>query len=77
MADGCSPSAIQAEGNRQYRLLKDQERDAYQKVAENANNREDFEAKSKEAQINRLISSTQANVRVFILVLFPRLFRLM
>ena len=77
MADGCSPSAIQAEGNRQYRLLKDQEWDVYQKIAENANNRQDNEAISKEAQVKRLISSIQANVRVLISVLFPRLFRLM
>ena len=63
VADGCSPSPIQAEGNRQYRLLKDQEWDVYQKIAENANNREDNEAKSKEAQVKRLISRIQANVR--------------
>ena len=77
VADGCSPSPIQAEGNRQYRLLKDQEWDVSQKIAENANNREDNEAKSKEAQVKRLISRIQANVRVLISVLFPRLFRLM
>ena len=77
MADGCSPSAIQAEGNRQYRLLEDQEWDVYHKIAEQANNREEKEAKSKEAQVNRLIASIQANVRVLISVLFPRLFRLM
>ena len=77
MADGCSPSAIQAEGNRQYRLLEDQEWEVYQKIAEQANNREEKEAKSKEAQVNRLIASIQANVRVLISVLFPRLFRLM
>ena len=77
MADGCSPSAIQAEGNRQYRLLTDQELDVYQKIAEVANIREEKEAKSKEAQVNRLISSIQANIRVLISVLFPRLFRLM
>ena len=77
MADGCSPSAIQAEGNRQYRLLEDQEWDVYHKIAEQANNREEKEAKSKEAQVNRLIASIQANVRVLISVFFPRLFRLM
>ena len=77
MADGCSPSAIQAEGNRQYRLLEDQEWDVYHKIAEQANNREEKEAKSKEAQVNRLIASIQANVRVLISVLFPRLFCLM
>ena len=77
MADGCSPSAIQAEGNRQYRLLESQEWDVYHKIAEQANNREEKEAKSKEAQVNRLIASIQANVRVLISVLFPRLFRLM
>ena len=77
MADGCSPSAIQAEGNRQYRLLEDEEWDIYQKIAEQANKREEKEAKSKEAQVNRLIASIQANVGVLISVLFPRLFRLM
>ena len=75
MADGYNPSAIQMEENKQYRLLKDQEWD--QKIAENANNREDNEAKSKEAQVKRLISSIQANVRVLISVLFPRMCRLM
>ena len=77
MADGCSPSAIQAEGNRQYRLLEDEEWDIYQKIAERANKREEKEAKSKEAQVNRLIASIRANVRVLISVLFPRLFPLM
>ena len=77
MADGCSPSAIQAEGSRQYRLLEDQEWDVYYKVPEQANKREEKEAKSKEAQVNRLIASIQANVGVLISVLFPRLFRLM
>ena len=75
MADECSPSAIQMEGNRQYRLLKEQEWDIYQKMAEEANIREEKEAKSKEA--HGLISSIQANVRVLISVLFPRLCRLM
>ena len=46
-------------------------------MAEEANEREEEEAKSKEAQINRLISSIQANIRVLISVLFPRLCRLM
>ena len=77
MADGCSPSAIQAEGNRQYRLLEGQEWDVYHKIAEQANNKEEKDAKSKEAQVNLLIASIQANVRVLISVLFPRLFRLM
>ena len=77
MADDCSPSTIQAEGNRQYRLLEDEEWDIYQKIAEQANKREEKEAKSKEAQVNRLIASIRANVRVLISVLFPRLFRLM
>ena len=77
MADGCSPSAIQAEGNRQYRLLEDQEWDVYHKVAEQANKREEKEAKSKEVQVNRLIASIQANVGVLISVLFPQLFRRM
>ena len=75
MADECSPSAIQMEGNRQYRLLKEQEWDIYQKMAEEANIREEKEAKSKEA--HGLTSSIQANVRVLISVLFPRLCRLM
>ena len=46
-------------------------------MAEEANVREEKEAKSKEAQVNRLISSIQANIRVLISVLFPRLCRLM
>ena len=46
-------------------------------MAEEANIREEKEAKSKEAQVNRLISSIQANIRVLISVLFPRLCRLM
>ena len=54
MADECSPSAIQMQGNRQYRLLKKQEWDIYQKMAEEANMREEKEAKSKEAQVNQL-----------------------
>ena len=62
MADGCSPSAIQAQGNRQYRLLESQEWDVYHKIAEQANSREEKEAKSKEAEVNRLIASIQANV---------------
>ena len=65
MADECSPSPIQMEGNKQYRLLKEQEWDGYQKMAEEAKNREEKEAKSKEAQVNRLISSIQANVTCF------------
>ena len=77
MVDGCSPSAIQAEGNRRYRLLEDEEWDIYQKIAEQANKREKKEAKSKEAQVNRLIAGIRANVRVLRSVLFPRLFRLM
>ena len=77
MADGCSPSAIQAEGNRQYRLLEDGTWNVYKKIAEQANKREEKEAKSKEAQVNRLIASIQANVRVLISVLCPQLFRLM
>ena len=64
------------EGNKQYRLLKEHEWEDYQKMAEEANIREEIEAKSKEAQVNRLISSIQANVRVLISVLFPRLCRL-
>ena len=47
MADECSPSAIQMQGNRQYRLLKEQEWDIYQKMAEKANIREEKEAKSR------------------------------
>ena len=74
MADGCSPSAIQAEGNRQYRLLEDEEWDIYQKIAEQANKREEKEAKSKEAQVNRLIAGIRANVRVLRSVLFHRCF---
>ena len=77
MADECSPSAIQMQGNRQYRLLKEQEWEEYQNMAEEANIREEKEAKSKEAQVNRLISSIQANIPVLISVLFPRLYRLM
>ena len=77
MADECSPSAIQMQGNRQYRLLKEQEWEEYQNMAEEANEREEKEAKSKEAHVNRLISSIQANIRLFISVLFPRLCRLM
>ena len=65
------------EGNKQYRLLKEQEWDIYQKMAEEANIMEEKEAESKEAQVNRLISSIQNNVRVLISVLFPRLCRLM
>ena len=64
------------EGNKQYRLLEEQELEDYQKMAEEANIREEIEAKSKETQVNRLISSIQANVRVLISVLFPRLCRL-
>ena len=77
MADECSPSAIQMEGNRQYRLLKEEEWEEYQNMAEEANEREEEEAKSKEAHVNRLMSSIQANIRLFISVLFPRLCRLM
>ena len=65
MADYYSPSAIQMEGNKQYRLLKEQEWEEYQKMAEEANEREEKEAKSKEAQVNRSISSIQANVTCF------------
>ena len=65
------------EGNKQYRLLEEQEWDGYQKMAEETNIREEKVAKSKEAQVNRLISSIQANVPVLISVLFPRLCRLM
>ena len=57
MADACSPSAIQVEGNRQYRLLEDEEWNIYQKIVEQANKKEKKEAKSKEAQVNRLIAS--------------------
>ena len=46
-------------------------------MAKEANIREEKEAKSKEAQVNRLISSIQANIPVLISVLFPRLYRLM
>ena len=46
-------------------------------MAKEANEREEEEAKSKEAQVNRLISSIQANIPVLISVLFPRLYRLM
>ena len=53
------------EGNKQYRLLKEHEWEDYQKMAEEANIREEIEAKSKEAQVNRLISSIQANVTCF------------
>ena len=75
MADECSPSATQMEGNKQYRLLKEQEWDIYQKMAEEANIREEKEAKLKGA--HRLISNIQANIPVLISVLFPRLCRLM
>ena len=75
MADECSPYAIQMEGNKQYRLLKEQEWEGYQKMAEEANQREEEEAESKQA--HGLISSIQANIRVFISDLFPRLCRLM
>ena len=54
------------EGNKQYRLLKEQEWYIYQKMAEKANIEEEEEAKSKEAQVNRLISNIQANVRVML-----------
>ena len=46
-------------------------------MAEEANIREEKEAKSKEAQVNQLISSIQANIPDLISVLFPRLYRLM
>ena len=63
------------EGNKQYRLLKERELEEYQKMAEEANEREEEEgAKSK--QVHGLISSIQANIRVFISDLFPRLCRL-
>ena len=75
MADECSPSATQMEGNKQYWLLKEQEWDIYQKMAEEANIREEKEAKLKGA--HRLISNIQANIPVLISVLFPRLCRLM
>ena len=74
MADECSPSAIQIEENKQYRLLKEQEWKDYQKMAEEANEREEEEAKSKQA--HGLKSSIQANICVFISDLFPRLCRL-
>ena len=60
MADECSPSAIQMEGNKQYRLLKELEWEEYQNMAEEANEREEEEeeeVKSKQAHVNRLISS--------------------
>ena len=58
MADECSPSAIQMEGNKQYRLLKELEWKEYQNMAEEANEREEEEeVKSKETHVNRLISS--------------------
>ena len=56
MADECSPSAIQMEGNKQYRLLKELEWKEYQNMAEEANEREE-EVKSKQTHVNRLISS--------------------
>ena len=62
------------------KLKEDQEwkghRQGHQKMAEEANKREEEEAKAHEAYVNRLISSIQANVRVLISVLFPRLCRL-
>ena len=58
MADECSPSAIQMEGNKQYRLLKELEWKEYQNMAEEANEREEEEeVKSKQTHVNRLISS--------------------
>ena len=58
MADECSLSAIQMEGNKQYRLLKELEWKEYQKMAEEANEREEEEeVKSKQTHVNRLISS--------------------
>ena len=58
MADECSPSAIQMEGNKQYRLQKELEWKEYQNMAEEANEREEEEeVKSKQTHVNRLISS--------------------
>ena len=59
MADECSLSAIQMEGNKQYRLLKELEWKEYQNMAEEANEREEEEeeVKSKQTHVNRLISS--------------------
>lgn len=46
------------EGNKQYRLLKELEWEEYQNMAEEANEREEEEeVKSKQAHVNRLISS--------------------
>ena len=69
-------SGLRIYSRRLKKLKEDQEWKGYQNMAEDANKREEEEAKAYEAHVNRLISSIQANVRVLISVLFPLLCRL-
>lgn len=65
IADGLGPGDVQKEANLAYHQLSSEERDTFQKIAEQQNRVEPTEAIPRERLIRKIVANIDANVCTF------------